>query len=120
MSSVLSLFAVKVLSKRLQSILERARAAIEAQRVEAPAAVHEVDVLNKNIDRLDFALEEMLKTLARERYRFEAVLQSIREAVFAVSESGEIVLTNRAAKNFCQRMALHWVDLFLSCCHIRH
>ena len=98
MSSVLSLFAVKVLSKRLQSILERARAAIEAQRVEAPAAVHEVDVLNKNIDRLDFALEEMLKTLARERYRFEAVLQSIREAVFAVSESGEIVLTNRAAK----------------------
>ena len=81
MSSVLSLFAVKVLSKRLQSILERARAAIEAQRVEAPAAIHEVDVLNKNIDRLDFALEEMLKTLARERYRFELCYRASRSGL---------------------------------------
>lgn len=98
MSSVLALFAVKILSGRLQSILARARAAIDDQRPADTSNRQELDVLHKNIDRLDLALEDMLKTLARERYRFEAVLEGIREAVFALNEAGEVVLTNRAGK----------------------
>ncbi len=97
-SSILAFVAVRILSRRLKSILSRARAAIDEQRPDEPQANQELQVLHENIDRLDLALEDMLKTLARERYRFEAVLESIREAVFAVNEYGLIVLTNRAAK----------------------
>ena len=106
-SSILAFFAVKVLSGRLQSILARARAAIEEERPQETSNLQELDVLHKNIDRLDLALEDMLKTLARERYRFEAVLEGIREAVFAVNELGEVVLTNRAGKKLLPKNRDH-------------
>jgi two-component system phosphate regulon sensor histidine kinase PhoR len=105
LSSILIFIAVRVLSGRLQSILTRARAAIEDQRPDQGYNEQELTVLHRNIDRLDLALEDMLKTLARERYRFEAVLEGIREAVFAVNKSGEIVLTNRAGRKLLPKHA---------------
>ncbi len=105
MSSILIFIAVRVLSGRLQSILQRARAAIEEQRPDEAYNEQELTVLHRNIDRLDLALEDMLKTLARERYRFEAVLEGIREAVFAVNMAGEIVLTNRAGRKLLPKHA---------------
>ena len=106
-SSVLALFAVKILSRRLQAILARARAAIDDQRPADTSNRQELEVLHKNIDRLDLALEDMLKTLARERYRFEAVLEGIREAVFALNEAGEVVLTNRAGKKLLPKNKIY-------------
>ena len=60
----------------------------------------EITVLHRSLDRLDEALEEIVKTLAVERDRFAAVLDGMSEAVLVVNNRRRVTLGNSAAIEF--------------------
>ncbi|MEZ4431912.1 MAG: ATP-binding protein [bacterium] len=98
LATVMSIFASHLLSRRLRLLLDRARAMADGHAVSevSPGTVDEIAGLDRSLSRMDDALEEVLTTLARERDRFEAVLEGMEEGVIAVDGEKRVTLVNRA------------------------
>ena len=98
LATVMSVFASHLLSRRLRLLLDRARLMADGHAASEvpPTTVDEIAGLDRSLSRMDDALEEVLTTLARERDRFEAVLEGMEEAVIAVDGDKRVTLVNRA------------------------
>lgn len=98
LATVMSIFASHLLSRRLRLLLDRARAMADGHALSEvpPGTVDEIAGLDRSLSRIDDALEEVLTTLARERDRFEAVLEGMEEGVIAVDGDKRVTLVNRA------------------------
>ncbi|MCA9537715.1 MAG: PAS domain-containing protein [Myxococcales bacterium] len=96
----MSLLASHLLSRRLRALLSRARAIAEGHAIDelAHETRDEIAGLDRSLARLDEALEEVVDTLARERDRFEAVLEGMEEAVIAVDGEERVTLINHAGQ----------------------
>ncbi|MBV70935.1 MAG: hypothetical protein CMH52_06245 [Myxococcales bacterium] len=102
---MVSLLASHLLSKRLRSLLTRAKVMADGHLSNVsirPESTDEISVLHRSLDRLDQALEEIVTTLALERDRFAAVLEGMTEAVLVVNSERRITLGNSAAVEFFQ------------------
>lgn len=100
---IVSLLASYLLSKRLRNLLTRAKVMADGHNSEVSIRSEnkdEITVLHRSLDRLDEALEEIVKTLAVERDRFAAVLDGMSEAVLVVNNRRRVTLGNSAAIEF--------------------
>jgi two-component system phosphate regulon sensor histidine kinase PhoR len=100
---LVSLLASHLLSRRLRSLLTRAKAMADGHdstAITKPEGVDEISILHRSLDRLDEALEDIVTTLAVERDRFEAVLEGMQEAVLVVNSDRRITLGNKAALDY--------------------
>jgi len=57
----------------------------------------EISNLGAALNKITLELDKTAKTMSKERYRFEAVLEGMTEAVFALDERRQITLVNQAA-----------------------
>lgn len=103
LATVMSLLTSYYLTERLRGLLDRAKAMAEteeAEEEESPTTenvvVRDSRALEKALTRHDAALEKVVATLAKERGRFSAILESMDEAVIAVNSKHRIKLINRA------------------------
>jgi len=96
---VMSAFASHFLSRTLRSLVQDARLMAEGGQMRplAIASQDEIGGLAGSINRLADELESTVATLASERSRFEAVLESMDEAVIALDRDQELTMVNRAA-----------------------
>ncbi|MCB9567765.1 MAG: HAMP domain-containing protein [Myxococcales bacterium] len=96
---VMSAFASHFLSRTLRSLVQDARQMAEGGEVRplAIASQDEIGGLAGSINRLADELESTVATLAAERSRFEAVLESMDEAVIALDQHQHLTMVNRAA-----------------------
>ncbi|MEQ9504575.1 MAG: ATP-binding protein [Deltaproteobacteria bacterium] len=96
---LISFFASNLMSRRLRRMVGHARALVrgDAARLDV-ASTDEFGRLAGSINRMAEELEATLATLARERGRFETVLDSMSDAVLALDGEQRITLTNTAAK----------------------
>ena len=96
---VISAVASHFLSRTLRSLVQDARQMAEGGEVHkiAIASQDEIGGLAGSINRLADELESTVAALAVERSRFEAVLESLDEAVIAVDQEQHLKLVNRAA-----------------------
>ncbi len=90
----MSTLASWLLERVLQSMVEHARG---MSGVEGGAAEAEIGQLTGSVERLSRELDRNLSLLAGERARFEAVLDSMSEAVVAVDADERVLVVNRAA-----------------------
>ena len=100
---IVSFLASYLLSKRLRNLLTRAKVMADGHNSEVGIRSEnkdEITVLHRSLDRLDDALEEIVKTLAVERDRFAAVLDGMSEAVLVVNNRRRVTLGNSAAIEF--------------------
>jgi len=103
LATVMSLLTSYYLTERLRTLLDRAKAMAEtedAEEEESPTRENVVfsdaKSVEKSLTRHDAALEKVVATLAKERGRFGAILESMDEAVIAVNSKRRIKLINRA------------------------
>ena len=103
LATVMSLLTSYYLTERLRTLLDRAKAMAEtedAEEEESPTTENvvyrESKEIEKSLTRHDAALEKVVATLAKERGRFGAILESMDEAVIAVNSKQRIKLINRA------------------------
>ena len=97
---LLSFLASHFLSRTLRQLVRATRRMAEGngkQRIEL-AREDELGTLASSINRMSDEIEHLVETLARERNRFEAVLDGMGEAVIAVDEAQKITLENRSAR----------------------
>lgn len=96
---VMSAFASHFLSRTLRLLVQDARLMAEGGQMRplAIASQDEIGGLAGSINRLADELESTVATLASERSRFEAVLESMDEAVIALDRDQELTMVNRAA-----------------------
>ncbi|MCA9662778.1 MAG: HAMP domain-containing protein, partial [Myxococcales bacterium] len=96
---VMSAFASHFLSRTLRSLVQDARLMAEGglTRPLQIASQDEIGGLAGSINRLADELESTVATLAAERSRFEAVLESMDEAVIALDREQHLTMVNRAA-----------------------
>ncbi len=96
---VMSAFASHFLSRTLRSLVHDARLLAEGGLVRplAIASQDEIGGLAGSINRLADELESTVATLASERSRFEAVLESMDEAVISLDREQQMTMVNRAA-----------------------
>lgn len=96
---IISFFASNLMSRRLRRMVGHARALVrgDAARLDV-ASTDEFGRLAGSINRMAEELESTLATLARERGRFETVLDSMSDAVLAIDGERRITLVNTAAR----------------------
>ncbi|MGM0555139.1 MAG: ATP-binding protein [Myxococcota bacterium] len=92
--------ASHLLSKTLKSVVEHARRIARGHPVD-DMPIDEEDALfggiAGSITRLSRELQETVDDLAEERNRFEAILETMTEAVVVVGQNDRVTLVNRAA-----------------------
>ncbi len=96
---VMSAFSSHFLSRTLRSLVQDARQMAEGGEVQKIriASQDEIGGLAGSINRLADELESTVSALAVERSRFEAVLESMDEAVIALDQAQQLTMINRAA-----------------------
>lgn len=92
---VLSGVLSHLLARTLRGWVQDARRVAEGEERRAPAEVQEG--LAGSLSRMAAELESTVATLAAERSRFEAVLESMDEGVVAVDAQQQLTMINRAA-----------------------
>jgi two-component system phosphate regulon sensor histidine kinase PhoR len=96
---LLSALASHYLSRTLRGLVQDARRMVETgekSRVSAPSH-DEIGGLAGSLNRMADELEGAVATLAAERSRFEAVLESMDEGVIALDQRQQLTMINRAA-----------------------
>lgn len=87
------------LTRILWNLLEHARkiapGVLEKNLQET--SMDEISSLGAAFKQITLELDRTAKTMSKERYRFEAVLEGMSEAVFALDERRKITLVNQAA-----------------------
>jgi two-component system phosphate regulon sensor histidine kinase PhoR len=98
LATLMSFLASHYLSRRLRDLLDRAQAMAEVDEEEAQTETLDEEPKGgeRSLTRDGVALEKVVATLAKERGRFGAVLESMDEAVILVSAKGRVKLVNRA------------------------
>ena len=96
-----SLVFSRVMSGRVQTLMEAARAMAEGDQERRLPVVgsDEFGGLAGSLNRVSEELARTVKALARERDLFDAVLQSMDEAVLALSSEKRIIAINRSASD---------------------
>jgi len=87
------------LSRILWNLLEHARKiapGVLEQNLQKSSR-DEISNLGAALNQITLELDRTAKTMSKERYRFEAVLEGMSEAVFALDERRQITLVNQAA-----------------------
>ncbi len=91
--------AAHLMARTVRDLVDKARAVAAGERA-GRLSVHTGDELGGlagSFNRLADALEGVVSTLAAERDRFQAVLESMREAVIALDAGCQATLVNRTA-----------------------
>lgn len=92
----MSVLASKLVAHPLQALLETARGLAERHGRPLPVHVDELGGLANSLDHIGRDLQDVVGTLAAERDRIEAVLESMDEVVIALDAEGRVALVNRA------------------------
>lgn len=102
---LMSGLSANLMSRMLQSLVEHVRALArgEGSKVEPPEPV-EPGGIALSITRLAEELARRVEDLARERDRFETVLESMNEAIIALDSQHQVKLINRAAQELFPRI----------------
>lgn len=100
LASGVGLLMSRLMYGRVRALMEAARAMAEGHQdgEPMPASADEFDGLAGSLTRVSEELERTVKELALERDRFEAVLQSMDEAVLAIDSERRIIALNRSAR----------------------
>lgn len=94
----LSGLASHYLARTLRGLVQDARRAADGEEKRPPPDNQdELRGLAGSLNRMAAELESTVATLAAERSRFEAVLESMDEGVIAVDEQRQLTMINRAA-----------------------
>lgn len=89
-----------MMSRTLRRLAQRAQALISGSRMpglEDPPPQDDLNDISLSITRLANAMAESMEAIARERDRFEVVLESMEEAVLALDGQHGVTLLNQAA-----------------------
>lgn len=103
LSVIMSFLASHLMSRTLRRMVQHARGLVrgDGSRLDVPST-DEIGRLAGSINRMADELEGTLATLARERGRFETVLDSMSEALLAVDADRRITLINVAARKLLE------------------
>jgi|GEM_PF-119791 len=103
-AGIMILFSVltsHLMSRRLRDLVENARTLAEGRMGErggiSIVSEDELGSLAGSINRMAVELERLMSSLARERDRFEAVLEDMGEGVLALNEDSRLTHVNSAA-----------------------
>ena len=94
-ASVLLVLISKLVSNTLRTVISAAQAAVSGDQLPA----RDDDAVVGSIHRLTADLESTMQALAAERNRFQAVLETMDQAVLALDANGRISTVNRAARS---------------------
>jgi two-component system phosphate regulon sensor histidine kinase PhoR len=96
---VLSGFTSHFMARTLRGLVQDARRAADGEEKRPPNGPETEDLrgMAGSLKSLSAELESTVATLAAERSRFEAVLESMDEGVVAVDEAQQLTMINRAA-----------------------
>lgn len=102
---LMSWLSSNLMSRMLQSLVEHVRALARGAGSKAePAELAEPGGIALSITRLAEELARRVEDLARERDRFETVLESMNEAIIALDSQHRVKLINRAAQELFPRL----------------
>ncbi|MEJ1335488.1 MAG: ATP-binding protein [Candidatus Sedimenticola sp. (ex Thyasira tokunagai)] len=96
---VIAFASSHLLTRILRNLLEHARKiapGVLGKNLQ-DSSMDEISSLGAAFNQITLELDRTAKTMAKERYRFEAVLEGMSEAVFALGERQQITLVNQAA-----------------------
>ena len=97
-AAFMSLLAAQLVTRELRQLVVEARRLVQDEDMDPNAQPGDViHGLSGSVNRLGSALQETLSSLARERDRFEGVLNSMNNGVLALSRRGRIKVWNASA-----------------------
>lgn len=94
-AAVLLVLISKLVSNTLRTVITAAQAAVSGNQ----PPPRDEDAVVGSIHRLTADLESTMQALAAERNRFQAVLETMDQAVLALDANGRISTVNRAARS---------------------
>ena len=96
---LMTFWASALVSRPVRQLVDRSASLVHSERPqETPSMVQDPDFVPGSVATMARELERTLDTLARERDRFETVLEGMSEALLALDAERRIVMTNDAAQ----------------------
>lgn len=98
---IMAFWASALVSRPVKQLVDRSRPLVhvEPPSQARPLTTDDADLLPGSVAMMAHELEGTLAALARERDRFETVLESMSEAVLALDDERRIVVANPAAES---------------------